>query len=192
LPTAQSFAQGYLSPPLDKHIPVVDLKTSTNSIGPFPKAYEFRPLSSSQDFFSQLKDVLGNFFRALLTFVAEQLDPLLDNTILVENFAQTKSSERPNIHPVNSLLNEALAAFQRNFVHLTLSQQFFSEVFGRINSHLMNGVLLRCSRPPFLLFSPTLFLLFSALILKLLQATILHCCLWQILGGMVLIQQEFF
>jgi hypothetical protein len=174
------FSQGTLSPPQDKHTPMIDLKAATNSVGPFTKPYEFSPLGSSEEFFSQLKDMLGKYFRTLLTFVAEQLDPLLDNTILVENFAQRKPSEQPNIHPVNSLLNETLAAFQRNFVHLKLSQQFFSEVFGRMNSYLMNGVLLRCFRPPFAPSIPflALFPLFSALILTLLQASIVHSCIW--------------
>eukprot|EP00026_Physarum_polycephalum_P003241 Phypoly_transcript_03251.p1 GENE.Phypoly_transcript_03251~~Phypoly_transcript_03251.p1 ORF type:complete len:790 (+),score=120.28 Phypoly_transcript_03251:83-2452(+) len=127
---------GILAPPC--------LKTATDNLGPpvFTKSVELFPLRSSEDFLAQLMGVVGKCFGSVLTIVAAHLDPLLDKAILVENFAEIQQNE-PNIQAVNSFLNDILSAFQRNLVHLTLSQQFFYEVFSRINNYLMNGVILR-------------------------------------------------
>eukprot|EP00026_Physarum_polycephalum_P000058 Phypoly_transcript_00058.p1 GENE.Phypoly_transcript_00058~~Phypoly_transcript_00058.p1 ORF type:complete len:2549 (-),score=561.62 Phypoly_transcript_00058:70-7716(-) len=120
---------------------------SGNSSGTFDRGgsakLQFRPLRSSGDFFSQLKALVGKCFGLLLAFVASRLDPLLDQTILVENFSAKKRNELPSLRPVISFLQKTLSVFQVNLVHLSLSQQFFSEVFARINNILMNGVLLR-------------------------------------------------
>jgi hypothetical protein len=104
---------------------------------------QFRPLRSSGDFLVQLKTLVGKCFGLLLAFVAGRLDPLLDQTILVENFSAKKRNELPSLRPVISFLQKTLSVFQVNLVHLSLSQQFFSEVFARVNDILMNGVLLR-------------------------------------------------
>lgn len=102
-----------------------------------------RPLRSSGDFFAQLKSLVGKCFGLLLAFVASRLDPLLDAAILVENFSAKRRSELPSLRPVIAFLQKTLSVFQVNLVYLTLSQQFFYEVFSRINNILMNGVLLR-------------------------------------------------
>jgi hypothetical protein len=121
--------------------------TSANNSGSLERGgsakLQFRPLRSSGDFFTQLKALVGKCFSLLLAFVASRLDPLLDQAILVENFSAKKRNELPSLRPVISFLQKTLSVFQVNLVHLSLSQQFFSEVFGRINNILMNGVLLR-------------------------------------------------
>ena len=124
--------------------------SSSASSGSFDRGgstkLQFRPLRSSGDFFTQLKALVGKCFGLLLSFVAGRLDPLLDQAILVDNFSTRKRNELPSLRPVISFLQKTLSVFQVNLVHLSLSQQFFSEVFARINNILMNGVLLRFVR----------------------------------------------
>jgi len=99
------------------------------------------PLRSSSDFFAQLKGIVARCFGLLLAHIASKLDPLLESTILIDNFAS--NAEIPSLAPIVDLLQKALSFFQVNMVHLSISQQFFSEVFLRINKILMNGVLLK-------------------------------------------------
>jgi len=90
-----------------------------------------------------MKTLVSKCFGLLLAQIASKLDPLLESTILIESFSSKTKSEIPSIAPLINLLQKALSVFQVNMVHLSLSQQFFSEVFLRINNILMNGVLLR-------------------------------------------------
>jgi len=103
----------------------------------------FRPLRSSSDFFAQMKQLVGKLFGHLLANIASKFDPLLESTILLDNFSTPSIQEIPSLTPLTNLLQKALSIFQASSVHLSLSQQFFSEVFLRINDTLMNGVLLR-------------------------------------------------
>eukprot|EP00026_Physarum_polycephalum_P004511 Phypoly_transcript_04532.p1 GENE.Phypoly_transcript_04532~~Phypoly_transcript_04532.p1 ORF type:complete len:686 (+),score=96.61 Phypoly_transcript_04532:100-2157(+) len=118
-----------------------DLRTSGNIPAP-PKKLECKLLTSSDDFVCQLKEIVARCFGNLLAFAAEQIDPLLEKSIFAEDFRLRKPGAL-NMNLINSFLNELLSTFQRNLVHLTLSQQFFSQLFSRINSYLINGVLFR-------------------------------------------------
>lgn len=61
---------------------------------------QFLPLSSVDDFFSQLKAIVGKCFGLMLALAAGQLEPLLEASILVENFAMKKRNEIPSLRPI--------------------------------------------------------------------------------------------
>jgi hypothetical protein len=128
---------------LDEIIQVNLVKQDPSSPPSDNTSLYLQPLQSGKDFVVQLREIVGKCYSLILSSVCTKMDSLLESSVLIEKMGKFKSDNNPNLEFITSLLTKVLCVFQTNFVYISFSQQFFSEVFARINGMLFNAVLLR-------------------------------------------------
>jgi len=99
------------------------------------------PITSTQDFFAYMKNVVSCCYQLLLQNIYQTLDHLLEASVFMDDFASPKA--QLHLDSVTSLLLQILTSFQANMIHITVSEQFFSAIFAHISSFLLNKILLQ-------------------------------------------------
>ncbi|EFA74941.1 myosin-5b [Heterostelium album PN500] len=103
---------------------------------------------TSNQFMIHMQQTIGRSYGSLYSMVIAKLKPLLEASILNENFnkkptATTSGTPLAPIETVTSYLNTIINVFQFRMIHFSLSQEFFNQIFVWIAHFLVNAFMLR-------------------------------------------------